>query len=389
MKPGSRQAGSIAVAICTLALLLSACASVQRATYSADEAKRARIDGFGAIRMWADASPETFNVASFKPRPQPNRPFAYLALSGGGGDGAFGAGILNGWSESGARPEFTIVSGVSTGALIAPFAFLGPAYDPTLKEMYTSGLASSFAASPNALGAVFGSALFDNQPLRDAISRYATAELLEAIAREHAKGRRLFVVTTDLDAGRPVLWNMGEIASARTPQALALFRQVLTASASVPVAFPPSLIAASSDGKPIEEMHVDGGVSTQVFTFPDRLLMQPDGSRRMAAPKPAIYIIMNGRISTEFQPVENSTKAIAIRSLGMKSKREIQGYLSATYQFAKHNGLAFNMTAIDSSVPEGPGVGFDTDYMRSLYALGYDSARSGQFWVQTPAPPRS
>ncbi|SMX60521.1 putative alpha-beta hydrolase superfamily patatin-like phospholipase domain [Bradyrhizobium sp. ORS 285] len=375
------------VGLCSLLLLLGGCASVeQRAAYSADDAKRARIEGFQAIRMWADAPAESFDSSSFKPQPQPGKPFAYLALSGGGGDGAFGAGILNGWSESGARPEFTVVSGVSTGALIAPFAFLGPAYDPTLKEMYTSGLASSFAASPNALGALFGSSVFDGQPLRDAIAHYTTPELLEAIAREHARGRRLFVVTTDLDAARPVLWNMGEIASARTPRSLQLFRQVLTASASVPVAFPPALIAASSDGKPIEEMHVDGGVSTQVFTFPDRLLMQTGSSQRLAA-KPAIYIIMNGRTSPDFQPVENSTKAIAIRSLDMKSKREIQSYLSATYQFARRNGMAFNMTAIDQSVPESQGIGFDTDYMRTLYALGYDSARSGRFWTQTPPVP--
>ena len=365
--------------------MLGGCASVQRAAYSVDDARRARIDGFGTIRMWADAPSENFDTSSFRPRPQPNKPFAYLALSGGGGDGAFGAGILNGWSESGTRPDFTV--GVSTGALIAPFAFLGPAYDPTLKEMYTSGLASSFASSPNLFGAVFGSAVFDGQPLRDAISHYTTAELLEAIATEHAKGRRLFVMTTDLDAARPVLWNMGEIASARTPRALALFRQVLTASASVPVAFPPALITASSDGKPIEEMHVDGGVSSQVFTFPDRLLMQTNTSRGIAASRPAVYIVMNGRIATDFQPVENSAKAIAIRSLGMKSKREIQSYLSATYQFAKHNGLAFNMTAIDAAVPEGQGAGFDTDYMRSLYELGYGSARAGRFWSQTPPSP--
>ncbi|MGJ5201981.1 patatin-like phospholipase family protein [Bradyrhizobium sp. HKCCYLR20261] len=373
------------IGMCSVVLLLGGCASVQRAAYSADDAKRARIDGFQTVRMWADAPPASFDSPAFKPRPQPGKPFAYLALSGGGGDGAFGAGILNGWSESGARPEFTVVSGVSTGALIAPFAFLGPAYDPTLKEMYTSGLASSFAASPNALGALFGSSVFDGQPLRDAIAHYTTPELLEAIAREHARGRRLFVVTTDLDAARPVLWNMGEIASARSPQALQLFRQVLTASASVPVAFPPALIAASSDGKPIEEMHVDGGVSTQVFTFPDRLLMQP-ASQRLTE-KPAIYIIMNGRTSVDFQPVENSTKAIALRSLGMKGKREIQSYLSATYQLARRNGMAFNMTAIDQSVPEGQGVGFDTDYMRALYALGYDSARSGRFWAQSPPLP--
>ena len=334
----------VVVALCSLACMLAACATVERATYSATEAKRATIEGFGEIRMWADAPPETFDRSSFRPRQQPNKPFTYLALSGGGGDGAFGAGVLNGWTESGTRPEFTVVSGVSTGALIAPFAFLGPSYDATLKELYTSGLASSFAASPNAFGALFGSSIFDGQPLRDAISHYATSELLQAIAAEHAKGRRLLVVTTDLDAARPVLWDMGAIASSRSPRALALFRQVLTASASVPVAFPPMLIQASAEGHSIEEMHVDGGVSTQVFTFPDRLLQQRDGAKRTFALKPSIYVIMNGRTSPAFESVENGTRAIAVRSLSLKSTRETQSYLAATYQFAKRNGLGFNMT---------------------------------------------
>jgi hypothetical protein len=110
-------------------------------------------------------------------------------------------------------------------------------------------------------------------------------------------------------------------------------------------------------------------------------------ARRVPAQKPAIAVIMNGRIASDFRPVENSAKAIAIRSLAMKSKREIQSYLAATYQFARQNKLAFNMTAIDQSAPGGQGIGFDTDYMRALYALGNDSARSGRFWVQTPPVP--
>ncbi|MGJ4945959.1 patatin-like phospholipase family protein [Bradyrhizobium sp. HKCCYLS1011] len=379
-----RRRAMVVAALCGLAWMLAACATVDRATYSSAEAKRATIDGFGEIRMWADGPPESFDRSSIRPRLQPNKPFTYLALSGGGGDGAFGAGVLNGWTESGTRPEFTIVSGVSTGALIAPFAFLGPAYDGTVKEMYTSGLASSFAASPSAFGALFGSSIFDGQPLRTAIGHYATPELLQAIAAEHAKGRRLLVVTTDLDAARPVLWDMGAIASSPSPRALSLFRQVLAASASAPVAFPPLLIEASADGRSIEEMHVDGGVSTQVFTFPDRLLMQPDGAKQSFAPKPAIYVIMNGRTTPAFESVENGTRAIAVRSLALKSKRETRSYLAATFQFAKRNGLAFNMTSIDASVPESQGAGFETDYMRSLYRLGHDMARSGQFWRHAP-----
>ncbi len=384
----SKPRRSLVVAtLCSLACTLGACATVERATYSATEANRATIDGFGQIRMWADAPPESFDHSSIKPRQQPNKPFAYLALSGGGGDGAFGAGVLNGWTETGTRPEFTIVSGVSTGALIAPFAFLGPSYDATLKELYTSGLASSFAASPSAFGALFGSSIFDGQPLHEAISHYATPELLQAIAIEHAKGRRLLVVTTDLDAARPVLWDMGAIASSPSPRALTLFRQVLTASASAPVAFPPMMIQASADGRFIDEMHVDGGVSTQVFTFPDRLLRQPDGAKLRLAPKPAIYVIMNGRTAPAFESVENGTRAIAVRSLSLKSKRETRSYLAATYEYAKRNGLAFSMTSIDASVPESVGVGFETDYMRSLYRLGYDMARSKQLWRHSPPEP--
>lgn len=374
----------LAAALGGLACVLAACATVERAAYSADEAKRATIAGFGSIRTWADAPPETFDRSSIRPRLQPNKPFTYLALSGGGGDGAYGAGVLNGWTESGTRPEFTMVSGVSTGALIAPFAFLGSEYDATLKELYTSGLASSFAASPNAFGALFGSSLFDGEPLRRAIDHYATPDLLEAIAAEHAKGRRLLVVTTDLDAARPVLWDMGAIASARSPQALSLFRQVLTASASAPVAFPPMLIEASADGRAIAEMHVDGAVSTQVFTFPDRLLAQPDAAKRNIAPRPAIYVIMNGRTTPAFEPVQSGTLAIAARSLSLKSKRETRSYLAATFAYAKRNGLSFNMTSIDESVPESKGAGFETDYMRGLYQLGYDTARAGQFWRRSP-----
>src|SRR4051812_1624759 len=217
---------------------LAACSSVPRTSYTAEQASFASVPGIPAARAFADASTETFSEMAGRPEAR-RQAFTYLALSGGGGDGAYGAGIINGWTASGTRPEFSLVSGVSTGALIAPFAFLGPAYDSYLTEFYTSGVAETLVQSPSLTNVLFGSGLFGDGRLRDLIGRYVTADLLAAIAAEHAKGRRLLVVTTNLDSQRAVIWNMGAIAANGAPNAVDLFRDVLTASASIPAVFPP------------------------------------------------------------------------------------------------------------------------------------------------------
>jgi predicted acylesterase/phospholipase RssA len=191
------------------------------------------------LRRYADEPASAFLKTNAGARAGP-----YLALSGGGADGAYGAGVLNGWSAAGTRPEFSVVSGVSTGALIAPFAFLGPAYDATLRDVYTSGVAENLLNTPNIVHALFGSGLFGNTHLRGLVARYVGQDMLGAIATEHARGRRLLVVTTNLDTQRTVIWDMGRIAAIRSPQALNLFRDVLAASASIPVVFPPMLIGA-------------------------------------------------------------------------------------------------------------------------------------------------
>ena len=192
----------------------------------------------------------------------------YLALSGGGSGGAFGAGILTGWTTAGTRPTFDVVSGVSTGALIAPFAFLGSSYDPTLAELYTSGIAETLVR-PRPIIGLLGAALSDPAPLRRLVERYVTDDMLRKIAAEHSKGRRLFVVTTNLDAQRTVIWDMGAIAAHGHEQALVLFRNVLIASASIPAVFPPVMIEVTMNGKRFQEMHSDGGATTQLFTAPE------------------------------------------------------------------------------------------------------------------------
>jgi predicted acylesterase/phospholipase RssA len=364
--------------------VLTNCSPPPRAAYSESDAKAATVPGFSNIRMWADAPSQDFIRSALRPRPQPGQPFTYLALSGGGGEGAYGAGVLAGWTASGKRPPFTIVSGVSTGALIAPFAFLGPRYDGLLKQLYTNGIAETFVENPKPLQALFGPALFSQQPLRDAVREYINQDLLNAIAAENTKGRRLLVVTTDLDSDRPVVWDMGAIAATRSPKALGLFQDVITASASIPVVFPPTLIEATANGHSFKEMHVDGTVTTPVFTFPDNFLLRPDSVPRPNGPQPELFIVMNNRIEPTFHVVEDTTTRVATRSFATKNKQDTRGILFATYELARRNHLAFNLTYIDKSIPETDATGFGTAYMRSLYANGYDKGRGGDFWVHQP-----
>src|SRR5467141_3834685 len=238
--------------------ILGGCTSLPRTSYTASDAASSTVLDLDQLRRYADEPASTFlktNVSS------QTGAVSYLDLSGGGADGAYGAGVLNGWTAAGTRPEFSAVSGVSTGALIAPFAFLGPAYDATLREVYTSGIAESLLNTPNIVRAVFGSGLFGNTHLRELVARYIGQDMLAAIAAEHAKGRKLLIVSTNLDTQRTVIWDMGRIATIGSAQALGLFRDVLTASASIPVVFPPMLIDAEANGRRFQEMHVDGGVT--------------------------------------------------------------------------------------------------------------------------------
>ena len=219
------------------AALLGGCASDPRTPFTESDEMSAVAIGAPNIRYWADATASALHGAARPAVLQKGRPFVYLALSGGGGSGAYGAGVLNGWSESGTRPQFTIVSGVSTGALIAPFSFLGPDYDDRLRQVYTNGEAQRLIGEPNPLGALFGPGAFGRERLRRLIERYLDDDLIRAIAREDQKGRRLLVVTTNLDAERAVVWDMG--ASRR-----AASRKPLTCSAKFsppPQAFPWSL----------------------------------------------------------------------------------------------------------------------------------------------------
>jgi hypothetical protein len=228
-----------------------------------------------------------------------------LAVSGGGEDGAFGAGLLCGWSAHGTRPTFDLVTGVSTGSLTAPFTFLGSTYDPQLRYVYTGISAADVLTERGMTAALFDDALSDNAPLFKTISRVLDDRMLADIALAYDSGRLLLIGTTDLDAQQPVIWNIGAIAKSGHPKAADTIRRILLASAAVPGAFPPSFFDVTADGGSYQEMHVDGGAFVQSFLYPSTLTASR--RQRMAAHQPVAtvtaYVIRNGRLDPEWADV--------------------------------------------------------------------------------------
>ncbi|WP_439392209.1 patatin-like phospholipase family protein [Bradyrhizobium sp. PMVTL-01] len=363
--------------VLALSLALGACTSLPRTPYTAAEAGASRVLDIDGLRRYAD---EPVTKFSFE-KDTGTATKTYLALSGGGADGAYGVGVLNGWTAARTRPTFSVVSGVSTGGLIAPFAFLGSQYDDTLKEVYTSGIAESLLNDPSIMRVLFGSGLFGNTRLRELVARYVGPEIMAQVARENAKGRRLLIVTTDLDTQRTAIWDMGKIAAVGTPEALKLFRDVMAASASIPLVFPPIMIDAEGQGRRFQEMHVDGGVTAPVLTLPDALLFQ--GSRLPGDAKMEIYILVNKKIERTFEFVSNSTIDVASRSLSAITQSQTRSIIFSTYDFARRNRLGFHLSYIARDYPAPPSEGFDTGYMRALYQYGYEKAASGEAWTST------
>ncbi|WP_314961587.1 patatin-like phospholipase family protein [Bradyrhizobium cosmicum] len=362
----------IAFQLLACSLALGACTSLPRTPYTAADASSSRVLDIDGLRRYADEPITKFNFPATR---------SYLALSGGGADGAYGVGVLSGWSAAGTRPTFSVVSGVSTGGLMAPFAFLGPQYDDTLKDVYTSGIAESLLNDPSIMRVLFGSGLFGNTRLRELVARYVGPEILAQIAREYARGRRLLIVTTDLDTQRTAIWDMGKIATIGTPEALKLFRDVMAASASIPLVFPPIMIDAEGQGRKFQEMHVDGGVTAPVLTLPEALLFQD--SRLPGKTRMDIYILVNKKIERNFELVSNSTIDVASRSLSAITQSQTRSIIFSTYDFAKRNHLGFHLSYIARDYPAPPSEGFDTTYMRALYQYGFEKAASGQAWTST------
>ena len=376
-----------------LALALAGCAIAPRnVPDNALAASKAVIPGIPFARVWGDEAPTHLVAEIEKHMPSVKRlasaarivngrPHVFiLALSGGGSNGAFGAGLLTGWSESGTRPRFDLVTGVSAGAIIAPFAFLGPAYDPVLEQIWTQYETSELIVAQILPGILGGPALADTTPLAHLIEKYVDRAFLRAIAAEYARGRMLLIGTTNLDAERPVYWNMGEIAASRHPQKLELFRKVILASAAIPGAFPPVEIEVETGGKRVQEMHVDGGTTRDVFVAPARLRLSALDRLYPSPPKRHIYIIMNSKMTPEFEPVKPTAISIGARAVATLIKSHDGGDLYRIRQQALSSGADFRLAFIPPDFDKKATQAFDPIYQRALFERGRKLGRRGGAW---------
>lgn len=325
------------------------------------------------------------DVSDQKISPEDTTVFPILAISGGAANGAYGAGLLKGWSDSGTRPEFKVVTGVSTGAIIAPLVFMGKDYDDEMEKLYTTMSTKDVMSGKGPLNIIFGNSLASNKPLAAQLDLFVDAELLKKIAAEHDKGRRLYVGTTHLDAQRFVVWDMGAIAKRGN---LGLFKQVILASASIPVIFPPAIIHVEAEGKAYDEMHVDGGTITQMFT----LYKLTEGMKTAAKAdgldpgkiKSNCYLIRNGYVSPGYMPVKDSLGAISERAFDTIINTQGIGDTYRIYVYMQKNGNDYNLACIPDDCRPAFKQMFDPAAMRVLFDRGYKDAVMGYQWKKEP-----
>lgn len=380
-----------------LALIMTGCSSTperqSQHILPIDLISQAAIPGVPEARFWGDEWPtwsqerfDTWTAAETKKNLPAlyDVPHNYLAISGGGANGAFGAGLLAGWTAVGTRPEFSMVTGVSTGALTAPFAFLGSDYDDELKRVFTTTSTEDVAHERSLISALLGDAMTDTAPLKELIASYITPEVIDAIGEEHKKGRRLFIGTVNLDAARSVIWNIGAIAVSDYRDKNLLIREIMRASAAIPVAFPPVMIPVEADGQQYKEMHVDGGTGSQVFVYPAAVNWKVITQKLKVKGDPSVYVIRNAFLNPDYNGVIRSVMPIAGRSIESLIRTQGIGDLYQIYALCKRDGNDFNLAYIPEDFTVVPTEGFDPVYMGLLYERGYNMSIGGYPWEHTP-----
>jgi predicted patatin/cPLA2 family phospholipase len=357
------------------------------------EAGRAQVTGIANARFLAEGDPAPMiaefrrayarEAAYFQSIHRPLADTSYLAISGGGDNGAFGAGVLVGWSERGTRPTFKGVTGVSAGALVAPFAFAGPEYDSALAEIFTTIDQKDVFESRPIFAAIGSDAMADTTPLSNLIARYMDERLAGDIAREYGRGRLLFIGTTNLDAGQSVIWNIGAIAQSGRPEALGLIRRILLASASIPAFFPPVMFDVSYNGTTYQELHVDGGAIAQAFLYPPTIAvgkLAGIGPTRLRT----AYIIRNGKLRVDEEQTERRTLSIATRAVSTLTASSGVGDLYRIYATTKRDGVQFRLAFIADDFTEPHRSEFDRTYMNRLFDYARAKARTGYPWLRAP-----
>lgn len=367
-----------------LSALLISCIDRSRIPYDMKAAQLAEVPGFANVRTYLDTpSTRLADIFDWHGRSE-HQKIDYLMISGGGAGGAFTVGALSAWTETGRRPSFDIVSGVSTGALIAPFAFLGSDYDPLLIKLYTSGVANELVDHRYMPNKILGESLLCGVHLRSMVEKYATAAVIKAIAIEYRKGRRLFLMTSNLDSQKAVVWNMGAIAASGRPDSIKLFQDILVASASIPGIFPAVRIKVEAEGRTFEELHSDGGASSQILTIP---FIAQTAAKRVQNPRKSpfnIYALVNNALMPEFSTSSSSTLSVISRSYAMMVKAQTRDALIGLYGYAQRSGAVLHVASIDKQVPFDSTDPFNQAYMDTVFLLGRRHVLEGSLWKDNP-----
>lgn len=395
IKPSSRL-----VSLCVVTLILSACANEPiRSPLPPEYYNQAEVVDMPGVRVWGDDKSKLLHddvvqsirneKAGLFPRgPEGELQYAGLAISGGGDHGAFGAGYLKGWSDSGTRPNFKIVTGISTGALIAPFAMLGSDYDEILKTSYTTITADDVFEMRHITSALWGESLADNHPLLDLVHDVVTDEVIDAVGKAHNNGQRLLIGTTNFDAQRPVIWNMGAVANSKHPDAYRVFREILVASASIPVLFPPVLIDVEAGGQTYDEMHVDGGTVGQMFFYGSALdwkkvIAEASGGKELVD-KSTLYVIIDGEIDPESEAVRRRLGSITNRTISTLIKVSAWSALYRMYLHAEQGGYGFKYVGLPDSYEPLVKEPYNPEEMTRMFDIGYEIGLKGDGWRSAP-----
>ena len=366
-------------------------------------AQTATLPGYEAARYWGDELTPAFEAtisrlyqqikqnAAAKVGPNFLDEANFIAISGGGDNGAFTAGLMKGWTERGDRPVFEAVTGVSTGALAAPFVFLGPAHDQDLADIYLNNGSNQLYSGRGLVG-LLGNSLESTAPLKHLIRHYATDAFLEEIAAQARLGRRLLVASTDLDAQRPMIWDLTAVATSGRPDRRDMFVQILLASSAIPGIFPPvEFRVAASDGKSYSELHVDGGVTAEViFVPPEAQLAEMEAKILGKLRKRTLWIVRNGKLGPEYAPARDKMFALASRGVLTMVKYQVLSNLRTlareTHE-AQKGKSDFFFQAIPQDFDSIAASHFDRTYARALFQCGIEVGRAGTWSTDVPSTP--
>ena len=377
---------SIAVALC-LSFLTACATSNERSPYSVVELMTATVEGYDSLRFFPDRAPDLQSALGWtaaqggKPPISADGRFDVLVLSAGGSDGAYGAGALKGMTQARERADYEIVTGVSTGSLIAPFAFVGPRMDDSLEELYATGILGKALGRPSVFTAVNGSSLYPARRVPRFMERYVNEELMQQIAAEHAKGRRLLVATANLDANQLTIWDMGRIATAGGEENLELFRNVLRGAIAIPGALPPAEIETNTGNRTITELHGDAGVLSYFYFNTDLIPPQYRGTAALEV-KPRVDIVLHNQFQSEAAPVEAKALTLAGVSVKTLTRTSMKLLLDDAIADTTREQIALRYSFLPQDWQDNSSLAFDEDYMRKTFDLGYQRAVDRRFWQQ-------